>query len=731
MCGIFGYSGKKPVNLAKMKLLGVYNVSRGRNSCGYYYNGELRHGVGKQSEWTDFITDGMLVDAKAGKGGRVFIGHTRAATVGAHTIENAHPFKVDNYVQAHNGTLENAFELCEKYGIDHKKEKINVDSLGLAHLIKKQGWGVLDEYVGYAALLMHFENEPNSIYVYHGASKTEPGKGDFIERPLFYMEGKDEIYFSSLEDSLLAIRDVITQEPISLTCNKVYKFTNGVLDEIVYEVSRSLNNLNFLAKKSTPFVPTSVKNYPAQRTLFNTKELKKSGIWDELQPPEADDSKKTFYWKGRHWKTIVTGAHHVHVLLNGKVSIARGGDIVEMGTKHERPVDDFYFMEGVMLKNAKAYRNATKDADAKNKGLSIHERRIGNFAFYISEYSKYPVTSLETEGNNCADDLRFRWYINKQRFTGVITARFTKRSYEIVNGVLDVVRRPDTDKVFAKKSEAPVVPLNNTPVILDSKTPVIIVEDDDKEKEEERNKLKNEAMKCFHMPLASIDELQDMPDTVYAAIEVYIDEKNEDDSIIGLLAHEREEYYQSFMISAVNKGISLYAAIDSFYSDNLPYYIDAAIIRLEKEAKKEADKSAIQIGATAADVDKAIIDLKPISGNELELLNAKLRKMEQESKANKDAEEDVDDESIHDFDSVDDFVESEQARKQFDEVITMLEKIASDADKLQALENSDLAQNMAFVLYNTIGQFKESAKEAFDREPKLLEKTGKIGELPF
>lgn len=47
MCGIFGYAGKNPktFNKAKFDILGLYNNSRGGDSCGVTTDGEIYYGL--------------------------------------------------------------------------------------------------------------------------------------------------------------------------------------------------------------------------------------------------------------------------------------------------------------------------------------------------------------------------------------------------------------------------------------------------------------------------------------------------------------------------------------------------------------------------------------------------------------------------------------------------------------------------------------------------------------
>lgn len=409
MCGIFGGSALKghKLNSFKLKMLGVYNTERGTHSCGYYYNGNIEKYSGVNADFKDLIGskefngDFLCGDLNC----ETFIGHTRASSVynknGYYPVADAHPFEVNNrYVQAHNGKIENINELINKYNVG---KWFNVDSNGLAHIIEKIGFEVLNEYEGYATLAMTFKEDPSSLYLYAGASYYSDSnrKQMYYERPLYILYAEEGMYFSSMENSLKAIANK-NEKIFHVPCNEVIQIKDGNLTDFKYEVNRDERNKPKQVSKVESIVKSSIKDL----------------IINESEPSEMHNKNIIYYRNSRYRDP--SGK-----LLHGKYYITNDG-ILALGNNYDKIQESsvFFFVRGVMI----------KDEDNYNKAIEIKNIVNINTALVLSRYSIYPIYNLIDEAHHVSEAYKTGWFFNFESCQNYIfNPLFSCRTYLIDN----------------------------------------------------------------------------------------------------------------------------------------------------------------------------------------------------------------------------------------------------------------------------------------------------------
>lgn len=198
MCGIVGYLG--PRNVVNVVLIGLERLEyRGYDSCGIAVVDtgiKVRKTAGRLQQLKEILE-------KSPVEGQLGIGHTRWATHGEVTDENAHPF-VDcqgKIALVHNGIIENYRELRQELIAGGHRFTSSTDTEVLVHLIesfyRRSMMSALRKAVtqlkGSYALVVVSADEPERLYAVKMGS------------PLLIGKGKDEFVVASDAPALVGI----------------------------------------------------------------------------------------------------------------------------------------------------------------------------------------------------------------------------------------------------------------------------------------------------------------------------------------------------------------------------------------------------------------------------------------------------------------------------------------------------------------------------------------------
>ena len=185
MCGIIGYIGSK--QLVPILIDGLRRLEyRGYDSAGVAVvrdgNIELRRSAGKLARLEEVIATHPLE-------GEYGIGHTRWATHGRPTEENAHPHRdcTGRIVVVHNGIIENYLELKQQLQSEGHTFVTETDTEIVAHLVERE---MKDDGLenavrrallymrGLFALVLISADDPNKIVTVRNGPPIVVGLGD-------------------------------------------------------------------------------------------------------------------------------------------------------------------------------------------------------------------------------------------------------------------------------------------------------------------------------------------------------------------------------------------------------------------------------------------------------------------------------------------------------------------------------------------------------------------------
>jgi glucosamine--fructose-6-phosphate aminotransferase (isomerizing) len=185
MCGIIGYIGPKPV--VPILIDGLRRLEyRGYDSAGIAVVHDGAIGVRRSAGKLSRLEDALRTDPVSGTYG---LGHTRWATHGRPTEENAHPHRdcTGRVVVIHNGIIENYLELKRELESQGHRFVTETDTEVIAHLVEGEMRAdglaaavhrALGQLRGLFAIVLISADDPGTIVAARSGPPIVVGLGD-------------------------------------------------------------------------------------------------------------------------------------------------------------------------------------------------------------------------------------------------------------------------------------------------------------------------------------------------------------------------------------------------------------------------------------------------------------------------------------------------------------------------------------------------------------------------
>jgi glutamine---fructose-6-phosphate transaminase (isomerizing) len=255
MCGIIGIIGQEPVALQLVDALKRLEY-RGYDSAGV---ATLEHGVLTRRRAEGKLKNLEQKLAREPLSGTIGIGHTRWATHGRPTENNAHPHATDRLAVVHNGIIENFSELRRELEAKGAKFATETDTEVVAHLVTEEIRrgstpveavnAALPRLRGAFALAFLFAGEEDLLI---GARKGPPLAVGFGEDAMFI--GSDAIALAPFTDTISYLEDgdwaVISRAGV-----EIHDANGAVVERAVIKSQASVllvdkgNHRHFMAKE--------------------------------------------------------------------------------------------------------------------------------------------------------------------------------------------------------------------------------------------------------------------------------------------------------------------------------------------------------------------------------------------------------------------------------------------------------------------------------------------------
>ncbi len=286
MCGIVGYTGKHSVTDQLLDSLELLEY-RGYDSAGLAtLNGDtgkvkLRKCAGRVSDLRKLCQN----DKKLSTCG---IGHTRWATHGGVSDENAHPHRIGDVLLVHNGIIENYEELIDHFML-HKELKSQTDTEVVAAVLNRFYQGDPHDAIrktvkylkGTFALVILFVDHPDVIYAIRNVS---PIVAAYNENGT--MLASDVVALGATADRYMVIPEYVITE-LHKSEIKLFDWKGEPCEaqfmEIDWDTTRDgKGNYPFYMEKEIMEQPEVIKATMEERIIDGRIDLSVDGIPDNI-----------------------------------------------------------------------------------------------------------------------------------------------------------------------------------------------------------------------------------------------------------------------------------------------------------------------------------------------------------------------------------------------------------------------------------------------------------------
>jgi glucosamine--fructose-6-phosphate aminotransferase (isomerizing) len=330
MCGIVGYIGGRPA--VPLLLEGLRRLEyRGYDSAGIavLHDGrvEVRRSPGKLVN-LERLVQGEGLDATIG------IGHTRWATHGKPSEENAHPHRSGGCVLVHNGIIENYLPLKQELEAQGYRFQSETDTEVVAHLVHRAlraGGGLADAVLaatrllrGSYAIVVLAESEPGTLVAARSGCPLVLGR-----------EGDSAWVASDVTAMLAHTRDVVYLEDGDLAV--VTREGTRILDREGRPAARPTARITWDAQaaekggfrhfmlKEIHEQPQAIRDTMRGRYRFETGDADLAGIG--LEPAQFEAARSIWIVAcGTSWHAALVGKYLFEELLRIPVNVDIGSE---------------------------------------------------------------------------------------------------------------------------------------------------------------------------------------------------------------------------------------------------------------------------------------------------------------------------------------------------------------------------------------------------------------------